>query len=318
MAPKPKTPKAPKQDWREKFKTDFPQFSSMVDGADGEAKARSVLGDDLIDLFISYANNPDAYDLTTDAGCAVWLSKVQGTKLYTSTDASRRKWALLGQADKDKQVETKVADFRKAYADLELDDAQLRDLATYALSTEASELQTGYYAYSIISDRQAAQGMPPTVGQTDAATVLKESLKRFNYSPPGLDDQIRSALTGKPYLGTTYTEEMLLKKARDNAKIMYSQFSDQFDQGFTLDDIFEPYRNIAASTLEKNPADIKMTDPKFSVVFNKRSDGTSMTAEDFQYLLRKDPQYGWGNTRAAQDQAAKFIMMMEKSWGQVR
>lgn len=63
--------------------------------------------------------------------------------------------------------------------------------------------------------------------------------------------------------------------------------------------------------------DIRMSDPKFSVVFNKRPDGTSMTAEDFQYLLRKDPDYGWDKTRAAQSEAARMIMMMEKSFGQV-
>jgi len=317
MATQPKTPKKPKQDWREQFKIDFPQFSSMVDGGEGEAKARSLLGDDLVDLFIAYAKKPDDYDLTTDAGKTAWVNKVRATKLYTSTDKSRREWALLGQADKDDQIADKIPELRNLYGTLELDDAQIRDLATYSLSTGASELQTQFYAYSIISNRQAAKGMPPVIGETDAATTLKESLKRFNYAPPGLDDQIRSVLTGQPYLGVTYTEDMLVKKAKDNAKIMYSQFGEQFDQGFTMDDIFEPYRNIAAKTLEKNPMDIRMSDPKFSVVFNKRPDGTSMTAEDFQYLLRKDPDYGWDKTRAAQSEAARMIMMMEKSFGQV-
>jgi len=315
MATKPKNTKKKPVDWRSRFLTEYPQFGPLVDGADGEAKARSILGDDLIDLFIDFANNPDKYDLTTDAGRAVWISKVQGTKLYTATDKAKRSWALLGQADKDDQVQDKIPELRNTFSDLELDDAQLRDLATYSLSTGASELQTQYYAYSIVSGRQATKDGPPTLGETDAATQLKKSLKQYNYNPPGLDDQIRSALTGQAYLGTTYTPDMLLKKAKDSAKIMYSQFSEQFDQGYTIEDVFEPYRNIAAQTLEKNPMDIRMDDPKFSVVFNKRPDGTSMTAEDFQYILRKDPKYGWSKTRQAKNQAISLINLLEKNWG---
>lgn len=106
-----------------------------------------------------------------------------------------------------------------------------------------------------------------------------------------------------------------MQKAKDAAKIMYSQFSEQFDQGYTVEDVFEPYRNIAAQTLEKNPTDIRMDDPKFSVVFNKRPDGTSMTAEDLQYLLRKDPKYGWSKTRQAKKQAASLINLLEMNWG---
>ena len=315
MATTTKKPK--KQDWREKFKLEFPQFAGMVDGAEGEAKARSLLGDDLINLFFDLAQNPDKYDLSSQAGREAWAAKVQGTKLYTANDENRRKWAVLGEPDRLKKVEDKVVELRNTYGQLELNDQQLRDLATYTLSTGASELQTSYYAYSIISDRQVAKGAPPTVGETDAATNLREQLKRYNYAPPGVEDQIRSALTGKAYLGTVYTPDLLMKKAKDSAKIMYSQFSDQFDKGYTMDDIFEPYRNIAAKTLEINPDDIKVNDPKFQVVFNKKADGTSMTADDFIYLLRKDPKYGWGKTRQAKDMAANLIQTLEKAWGQM-
>jgi hypothetical protein len=245
----------------------------------------------------------------------VWISKVQGTKLYTSTDKAKRDWALLGQADKDDQIADKVIELRSQFGELELDDTQLRDLATYALSTRASELQTNYYAYSIVSNRQARAGGPPTLGELDIATQLKQSLKRYNYNPPGLDEQIRSALTGQPYLGTTYTQDMLVKKAKDNAKIMYSQFSEQFDQGYTVEDVFEPYRNIAARTLELNPMDIRMDDPKYSIVFNKRPDGTSLTADDFQYALRSDPKFGWTKTREARNQAMRMIDILERTWG---
>ncbi len=316
MAPKPKKPKKPKvQDWREQFKVQFPQFGSMFDGGEGEAKARATLGEDLINLFIDFAQNPDQYDLTTDAGRAAWIAKVQGTKLYTATDKAKRDWALLGQADKDDQINDKMVELRSQFGELELDDTQLRDLATYSLSTKASELQTNYYAYSIVSTRQATAGGPPALGETDVATQLKQALKRYNYNPPGLDDQIRSALTGQPYLGTTYTQDMLIKKAKDNAKIMYSQFSEQFDQGYTMEDVFEPYRNLAAQTLEMNPMDINMDDPKFSIVFNKRPDGTSLTADDFQFALRSDPKFGWTKTRAARNEAMKMIDFLERNWG---
>jgi len=304
-------------DWRTRFKTEFPQFSDLVDGAEGEAKARQEFGDDLIDLFLDYAKNPNKYDLTTQAGKDVWMSKVKATNLYTKVAPSRREWTLTPEANKREQVEAKKIELLQEYGELELDDKQLIDLATYALSTKASAAQTKYYAYSIIAGRKAAPGGPVALGETDEATILRESLKRYNYNPPGLEEQINSALTGKAYLGTTYTSDLLLKKAKDNAKIILPHFAQQFDQGYTIDDVFEPYREIAARTLELNPNDVKYTDPKFRIALHKRnSDGMSMSASEWEYMLKKEPKYKWSNTREAKKQASSLISMLEQALGQ--
>jgi len=129
-------------DWRTRFKTEFPQFSDLVDGAEGEAKARQEFGDDLIDLFLDYAKNPNKYDLTTQAGKDVWMSKVKATNLYTKVAPSRREWTLTPEANKREQVEAKKIELLQEYGELELDDKQLIDLATYALSTKASAAPT--------------------------------------------------------------------------------------------------------------------------------------------------------------------------------
>lgn len=303
-------------DWRDRFKAEFPQFSDLVDGAEGEAKARQEFGDDLIDLFLDYAKNPDNYDLTSDAGRKAWAAKVQATNLYTKVGPSRRAWTLTPEPAKQEQIESKKIELLQEFGDLELDDRQLVDIATYALSNKASTAQTKYYAFSIISGRKAAQGAPVALEETDEAIALRNALKRYNYAPPGIEEQITSALTGKSYLGTTYTSDLLIKKARDNAKIMMPQFAQQFDQGYTLDDVFEPYRDIAARTLEMNPLDITYNDPKFMAALNKKPDGTSMTATEWEYMLRKDPKYKWSQTKQAKQKASDMINILERALGQ--
>lgn len=304
-------------DWRARFKVEFPGFSDLVDGAEGEAKARQEFGDDLIDLFLDYAKNPNNYDLTTQAGRDVWFSKVRATNLYNKIGPLRREWTLTPESSKREQIDAKKVELLQEFGELELDENQLIDLATYALSNKASQAQTKYYAYSIIAGRKSVPGGPVTLGETDQATLLRESLKRYNYNPPGLEEQINSALTGKAYLGVNYTSDLLLKKARDNAKIIMPQFAQQFDQGYTIDDVFEPYREIAARILELNPMDIKYTDPKFRVALDRRSaDGLGMSATDWEYMLKRDPQYKWSDTRRAKKEATSLIGILERAFGQ--
>jgi len=303
-------------DWRSRFKMEFPAFSDLVDGAEGETAARQEFGDDLIDLFLDFAKNPDKYDLTSQAGQQVWKNKVQATNLYTKVSESRRQWTLTPEVNKREQIEAEKVNLLQEYGSLELDDRQLVDIATYRLSNKASAAQTKYYVYSIIANRTAVAGGPVALGETDEATNLRNGLKRYNYNPPGLEDQITSALTGQAYNGVNYTADLLLKKARDNAKILMPQFSQQFDEGYTIEDVFEPYRNVAAATLEMNPDDIKYTDPKFRVALNKRADGLSMTAQDWEYMLKKDPTYKWSETRQGKKQASDMIGILERALGQ--
>ena len=303
-------------DWRNRFRVEFPEFSDLVDGAEGEAQARKEFGDDLIDLFLDYAKNPDNYDFTTQAGRDVWASKVKATKLYTQVGPARREWTLTPESSKQEQIKAKRVELLQTFGTLELNENQLTDLATYALSNKANPAQTKYYAYSIVAARKTQPDGAMGLEQTDEAQTLRDAMKRFNYNPPGLEEQINSALTGTPYLGTTYTSDLLIKKARDNAKIMMPHFAQQFDQGYTLEDVFEPYREIAARTLEMNPTDINLFDPRFSKALERKQDGNSLSGTDWEYILKSDPTYNWSNTRQAKQKTASIINTLERAFGQ--
>jgi hypothetical protein len=304
-------------DWRDGFKLEFPQYSDWIDGEEGEARARQDFGDDLIDLFFDYAKNPQNYDLVSEAGRRVWAQKVQATNLYTKFGPNRRDWTITPEPDKQEQIEAKKVELLEEFGSLELNDRQLVDIATYALSNKASKTQVKYYTYSVIAGRTPSADGPDALSETDDATALRNALKRFNYSPPGLEEQIASALTNKPYLNTTYTADLLIKKARDNAKIMMPHFSQQFEEGYTLDDVFEPYKNIAARTLELNPLDINYGDPKFMTALNRKPDGTSMSASEWEYMLKKDPKYKWSETKQGKQKASEMINLLERALGQV-
>jgi len=303
------------QDWRARFVEQFPEYAKVVDGAEGEAQARAELGDDFVDLLLDYANNPDQYDLDSQAGQAAWVRKVRATNLYTKVDPARREWAILPQASKDAQLADKIDELRKVFGEMQFDDTELLKVATYSLSNKASELQTRYYAYSIVGERQATAGGAPALAQTDMAAALKEALQAYGYSPPNLDKRIESALTGKEYAGVKYTEEGLMKQARDYSKVLYPHLSQQLDQGYSMDDIFAPYQQIAANTLGLDVKQVNINDPKYSKALQRNATGMSMSPDEWRYMLRKDPVYGWQNTTEAKNAAASMISMLEKNFG---
>jgi len=307
----------PEGDWKTIFKTEFPAFAPIVDGGTGEAEARAIFGDDLVDLFYDAAKNPNKYDFFTAAGKAAWQNKVQSTKFYIDVLPKHREWDLTPKNQQEALLADEKQRLQALFVDLTLNDNQVAELALYSLRNKSNELQTKYFAYSLSSKNPATA--VSGISATTAASDLKRSLSAYYLTPPSdLDNQIQAALTGTKYNNMVVTPESLTEKAKRDAKVMYQHYSKLIDDGYTLDDIFEPYKQLAASTLELNPNSIQRTNPLYNRAVEFVDDkGMGMSGTAWVYKMKSDPDYNYGNTETAKQQVNSVIANLEKSFGKV-
>lgn len=98
MAAKKKTQtKKEAANWRQTFVARFPQYADIIDGGPGEAEARRVFGNELVDLILDVAENSDQYDFTTQAGIDAFNAKVFASPWLKETiDANAPTASRLG------------------------------------------------------------------------------------------------------------------------------------------------------------------------------------------------------------------------------
>lgn len=296
------------KDWRTYFKRQFPQLANMFDSAAGEQEARSIFGD-LIDLFIDVAQNPDNYDFATEAGRSAFKTKVEGTQYAQKTSSRRAEWDALKDADKKERLSQKVGELKGTFAGMGLTMTEMNNLALTALKNGANDLELKYLAFSKLLDRPEGGIM-----ETKEAMDLKQTLRAYDYS--FTDEDINNALTNTEKNGVPQTAELLINKARFGAKLKYSGFSDLFDQGYTVSDVFEPYQQMAARLLERSPADISLKSDLYRrAIETRKEDGTPLTMSDWSRIIKTDDKYGWQYTNQAHQQIDGVVSSLEKMFG---
>lgn len=305
-----------KQDWRSSFKARFPQFASIIDGGAGEAEARRVFGNDLIDLVLDVAQNPGQYDFTSQEGLAAFDAKVMATKYYQQTSNTRKEFDSLTKGEQDDRVLKNRAIIASNYGDLNLTVTELDNIAKDATRNGMTGIVLTQYINSMVGGR--ARGKQDLLGSLDAE-ALKKIAKSYNYKPVDLDDQIVAAVTGKTYAptGTVITADSLRQNAQRAAKATYFHLSDQIDAGLTLEDIFSPYQDMAARVLERSPNDISMSDPLFAAAFGDKKNGQPSLTE-WEATVRSDPKYGYQYTSDARDAAASIVRSIAKGFGRLK
>jgi len=296
-------------DWRTYFKMSFPQLAEMLDGGEGEKQAREVFGD-LIDLFIDVAANPENYDFDTQAGLDAFDRKVQGTQYAIKTTEKQAQWDGLDSAEKNRQIDATKRAIATSFASSQLTNKELGDLAVLRLRNGLTDLELKYMVF----DRLATRGGDGTLMQTTEATDLVKTLRSYNY--PFLDQDITDALTGASRGDVPQSAELLISKAKNAAKTRYTQFAELIDQGYTVDDIFDPYRQLAAKTLGKSVNDIRLDNADYEKVLRANpATGETWTGFDWVKELKTDDKYGWQFTPEANQQVSSAISTIERAFG---
>jgi hypothetical protein len=82
------------------------------------------------------------------------------------------------------------------------------------------------------------------------------------------------------------------------------------DQGVDLNTVYQPYKQVMATTLEINPNTITLDDPTLRAAIGPDKE---MTLYDYQRSLRKDPR--WQYTNNARSEAADVATQVLKDFG---
>jgi len=303
----------PNQNWLPYFLARFPQFRAFFEGGPAEAEARSTFGDDLYNLIKDLAANPKKYDFTSDEGVQAFDTLVMATSYYQNVDAKRKNFDAMTAGDKQASIEKTRVELAAAYGDYYLTVKELDSLATDLARSGLDGKARQYYVAQRIGTRK--RGRDDLLFTSEASEIQKIA-RQYNYKPQDLNDQIISAVTGTVYAptGSILTADSIREKAKRIAKASYYHLSEQIDSGLTLDEIFEPYREIAARTLERSPEQISLDDPLYSAALSP-VENRQMSLGEWARMVRTDSRYGYQYTTAANQAATNIGLAIARAFG---
>ncbi len=244
------------------------------------------------------------------------VAEIVQTKWYRTTQASIRQWDALKQTDPESA------------------NAQLRELQAQ------------------IWDQQLKMGLPADPAFT---AQLAEKAKRFGWGAAQLQDQLGSSLEysksangvgdistikeqikanakkyfnkisdetawdyAKAVVSGEHTADDFTNVFREQAKNQFGYLAPILDSGVTMEDYFAPTKDRIAGLLEKNPADIDLTDPKYSKVLavdDGKGGQRAMTFNESDTYIRSGDE--WKKTANGQSAAVDLYDTLAKTFGKV-
>lgn len=94
---------------------------------------------------------------------------------------------------------------------------------------------------------------------------------------------------------------------RNWASNQYKAVADRIQGGETVDDILDPYRQVAASMLGSDKAAMRPDDPKWTAAI---SGPEVLTLDDWRVKVRTGKQYGWDTSVNAQGEAYRMAQSL--------
>lgn len=261
-------------------------------------------------------SNPELYKLFKRAvgppayGQAKFVAELRNTKWYKTRSESTRQALVLQKADpaeynrRVSTAATAVADQYYAMTGKQMSAAQAKKYGATAFTfgfndAELRDLISGTVQSQTIMMKQG--GLGGSLGQAEQQMRSAAEDYGLDFSDTYFAGKLNDIARQKTDV-TSVTNGF-----RQQAKSRYAAFADQLDQGVTIKDIAEPYRQLMAKTLEISDKSIRIADKNIqnALTFrptagNKVQAPTGMNLADFERTLKNDPR--WDKTNQARDQ----------------
>lgn len=259
----------------------------------------------------------------SDEGKLQFIQEFKNTGYYRNTSQKQQLFDKRTPADKKVAIQTEVDRIRAEYGEIQFDQAGLEEVAGVAARNGASTSELGRLVYraafkrgSVAPDFTKPVAAKTALGGQDADRI--RSIYRA-YGQRADDQMISRILAGDsdPASGVVMTEDMLRTNLRDIAKVSYSPFSDLLDRGVSIETIFSPYQNIAASILEKPRDQISLlTNDGVPTEFASALSGDKpKSLNDWISELKRNPKYNYQFTSAANAEVSSMVSTLEKAFG---
>lgn len=243
-----------------------------------------------------------------------FAEELHKTHWWQVTPESARLWLATSASDPaqaSQQRQNTVTEYYRIAAQegISVPLQQMASLAETGLSQGWTDAQIRDHIVGFAKQKDPLTGtLDSTVSQ------LKQTASDYGVptSDPGLFDW------AKKIRSNTATMDGFTETMREHAKSMFPALSSAIDRGVTVRQYADPYAQMAAQTLEINPSDFNVTDPKWSQALQQRDKSgqmVPMTLSDWQSHMMSDPKYGWDKTRNAQADATNVVQSLGQMFG---
>lgn len=258
-------------------------------------------------------SNPELYKLFKSAVAQTFtgpqfVAALRNTNWYKTRSEPARQMAVLQKADpaeyarRLKQMAGSISDQYYAMTGKQMGGPTANHFAATALmfgfqDAEIRDMVGGVVKTSTLMK----QGLGGTLGEAEAQLRQAAEDYGLTFSDASFAAQLNNIATQRSDVTS------IVNQYKNQAKSHYAGFADQIDQGFTVRDMAEPYRQMMAKTLEISDKTINIGDKNIQRALTYRPTAakgkvgppTPMALWQFQSELKNDPR--WNKTQNAQD-----------------
>lgn len=271
-------------------------------------------------------NNPEIARLLTESISQGWSearfqAELRGTNWWKTTTASARQWdaaSALDPATYQARVDEAATNINQQALAL---GVRLSDESLQKLALDSQRL--GWGDQTIIN----AIGMRALEGGTAGATQLRDGYygqeirKIARQYGVTLNDTTFNSFVNRIAVGDESLNSFQ-DYALTIAKSLYPPLANQFDAGRTFEDVVSPYKQVAASILEKSDLEIDFMDPMWNIAVTympdpKTGEQRLMNLREWGDLLRTDRKYGYEYTTQAREKAYAVTEQLANLFGRV-
>ena len=258
-------------------------------------------------------SNPELNKLFNAAVADTWspnmfTAKLRATKWYQSRSESQRQNEVLRKADPAEwarrlaKSSATIADQYFALTGTKLDPKRAQAYGTTSLMLGWSDAEImDNIGKTVQSQSLMQKGLGGTLGA--AEQQLRQAAEDYglDFSQQALASQLNNIAR------QTTDVTQIVDNYRNTAKSKYAAYADQLDQGMTMRDIAEPYKQMMAKTLELSDKSLTINNPSIQQALTwrpapkggKPQPPQGMALWQFEQNLKNDPR--WNKTQNAQD-----------------
>lgn len=244
-----------------------------------------------------------------------FANRLRGTTWYKTHTAAQRNWTQVSTSDPAEANQQRSQMRNQILATARKDGVVLSNDRLVSMAEDALKFgwNAGQINQALASEyKYTATGQPSSVADSVKAEAAQ-------YLVPLSDQAIQK--WSQQLIAGSADQGSLDSYLKEQAKSMFPGLATAIDSGVTVAHYVDPYKQLAAQTLEIPPDQVDFMDPKYGKalfqVDPKTGARTSMSLADWQTELRTNPIYNYDKTSQARQTASDMTTQLAKTFGAV-
>jgi hypothetical protein len=268
----------------------------------------------------AFLDHPELGPLLRQAAQGGWTmqklqTEIRKTQWWQKTDESQRNWDVLqGQdpASAERQIEGRVAEINNAVATLGSSMApdRVRVLAQQSLRNGWTPQDLS----NAVGSELVRAGKTTDLRRGLIGQGVQSAAREFGVplSRQAVDGWVKQIAEGKA------TQDDYLTYVRNQARSLFPTLTEDLDRGLTVEQVADPYRQVASRVLQINPTDVDFSKSQWNRALNfagEQGGRRMMTLDEWENVLRQDDQYGYTQTDEAKEKAYSVARSIAAAFG---